>query len=532
MKRRNFLKNMTAGVAIPSLFNGLGIHAYAASPFSPLLNALTTDTDHVLVLILLNGGNDGLNTVVPLDQYDRLVKGRSNVILPENSLLPLSGAPTLGLHPALQGFRSLYDEGSLRIIQNAGYAGQSYSHFRSTDIWMSGSDSDEYFPSGWAGRYLAYEYPNFPMDYPNPDMPDPLAVEIGYSMSLTLMGPTTGMGFVIANADDFYQLLAGVQDPAPNTPAGEQLAHVRLVAQQSRVYGQAVIAAADKVTIQKPYPDNALANQLKIVARLIAGGLKTRLYVVSYNGIPNVGNFDTHDTQVDPDDHTKGTHAMLLEQLGDAVKAFCDDLQFLGIADRVTGLTFSEFGRRITSNFSGGTDHGEAAPLFMFGKPVAGGVLGNNPQIPQNPTVEDNLPMEFDFRSVYATVLRDWFCVPQEDISSILLHDFPYLDLFDNGVPCLSTAVHDANQAAGKSLLGAWPNPFSSRITLEYETAGGLTLVQLLDTSGKVIATPVNRWQPEGKYQEYWDAPDLPAGTYFCRLLNNGRQQTKTVVKM
>lgn len=531
MKRRNFLKNITAGVAIPSLFGGMGVRAYAASPFPGLLNAFSTDTDHVLVLIQLNGGNDGLNTIVPLDQYDRLYNGRANVILPENSLLPLTGAPTLGMHPALAGFRSLYDEGQLRIVQNVGYPEQSYSHFRSTDIWMSGADADEYFPSGWAGRYLAYEYPNFPTDYPNPDMPDPLAVEIGYSMSLSLMGPLTGMGFVIANADDFYQLLAGVQDPAPNTPAGEQLAHVRLVAQQSRVYGQAVIAAADKVTAQMPYPDTTLANQLKIVSRLIAGGLKTRVYVVSYNGVSNVGNFDTHDSQVDADDHTKGNHAILLQQLGDAVKAFCDDLQFLGIADRVTGLTFSEFGRRITSNFSGGTDHGEAAPMFMFGKPVAGGVLGNNPQIPQFPTVEDNLPMEFDFRSVYASVLRDWFCVPQQDISAILMHDFPYLDLFDSGLPCVSTGVHDANQAAGKSLLSTWPNPFSTGLSLEYETAGGHTLVQLLDASGKVVATPVNRWQAKGKYQEYLEASGLPAGTYFCRLMNNGRHQTKMVVK-
>jgi uncharacterized protein (DUF1501 family) len=528
MKRRNFLKNITAGVAIPSLIGGMGVRAYAASPFSRLLNAFSTDTDHVLVLIQLNGGNDGLNTVVPIDQYDRLYNGRSNVILPENSLLPLTGSPTLGLHPALQGFRSLYDEGKLRIVQNVGYPDQSYSHFRSTDIWMSGAGADEYFPSGWAGRYLAYEYPNFPADYPNPDMPHPLAVEIGNSMSLSLMGPQSGMGFVIPNADAFYQLLAGVQDPAPNTPAGEQLAHIRLIAQQSRVYGQAIIDASGKVTNQQAYPDTTLANRLKIVSRLIAGGLKTRLYVVSYDGI---GSFDTHDTQVDPDDHTKGEHADLLRELGDAVKAFCDDLQFLGAADRVTGLTFSEFGRRIASNFSGGTDHGEAAPVFMFGKPVAGGVLGNNPQIPQFPTANDAMPLEFDFRSIYASVLRDWFCVPQDDIPNVLLHDFPYLNLFDSSLPCVSTAVHDANQAAGKALLTAWPNPFTSGLTLEYETAGGLTLIQLLDTSGKVVATPVNRWQPKGKYQEYWEGADLPAGTYFCRLLNNGRHQTKTVVK-
>ena len=526
MKRRNFLKNISAGVAIPSLVNGFGIRAYAASPFSRLLGTFSTDTDHVLVIIQLGGGNDGLNTVVPIDQYDRLYKGRPNVILPENTLLPLSGSTTLAMHPALTGLQSLYNDGQVRIVQNTGYPNPSFSHFRATDIWMSGADSDEYFPSGWAGRYLAYEYPNFPIDYPNPDMPHPLAVEIGYSMSLSLMGPQTGMGFVIANPDDFYQLVAGVQTPSPNTPAGEQLAYVRLVAQQSRVYAQSVIDASAKVSAQQPYPDTPLSAKLKIVSRLIAGGLKTRIYVVSIDG------FDTHDQQVDPDDHTIGQHAALLQELSDAIRAFSDDLQFLGTADRVVGMTFSEFGRRITSNASVGTDHGEAAPLFVFGKPVAGGVTGDNPQLPASPTVDDNLPMQFDFRSVYASVLRDWFCVPQDDVPGILMHEFPYLSLFDAGLPCVSTGVHDAHQAAGKSLLNCRPNPVVSGATLEYETDGGMTVLQVIDASGRTVGTPVSAWQPKGKHQEYWDASGLPPGTYFCRLVNAGRPQTKMIVKV
>ncbi len=525
MKRRNFLKNIAAGVAIPSLVNGFGVRAYATNPFSQFLNGLSTDTDHVLVLIQLEGGNDGLGTLVPLDQYDRLFKGRPNIILPESSLLPLTNATTLGMHPALSGLQSLYNDGRVRIVQNVGYPNPSLSHFRATDIWMSGSDSDEYIPSGWAGRYLAYEYPNYPTGYPNADMPHPLAVEIGSSLSLSLMGPQSGMGFVIPKADDFYNLLAGIQDPAPNTPAGEQLAYVRLVAQQSRVYAKSIIDASGKVTSQKDYPDTALAAKLKIVSRLIAGGLKTRLYVVS------IGGFDTHDQQVEPDDHTIGEHADLLGQLGGAIKAFCDDLDYLGTADRVVGMTFSEFGRRIASNASGGTDHGEAAPVFLFGKPVAGGVTGANPQLPPNPTAADNLPMEYDFRSVYASALRDWFCVPQDDIPSILLHDLPFIDLFETGLPCVSTDVHDAHQTTGQTLLRCRPNPFRDTLWLDYETEGGMTLVQILDVSGRVIATPVNTWQPKGQYAVQWDASSFPPGTYFCRLVNNRQQQTKTVVK-
>ncbi|MBK9336808.1 MAG: DUF1501 domain-containing protein [Lewinellaceae bacterium] len=526
MKRRNFLKNMAAGVAIPSLLNGFGVRAHAANPLSRMLGDFSSDTDHVLVVIQLDGGNDGLATVSPLDQYNRLANGRPNIVLPENSLLPLSGAPDLALHPALSGLHSLYHDGQVRIVQNVGYPNPSLSHFRATDIWMSGSDADEYFPSGWAGRYLAYEYPNFPIDYPNPDMPHPLAVEIGNSVSLSLMGPQTGMGFVIPGTDDYYQLLAGAQTPAPNTPAGEQLAYVRLIAQQSRTYAQAIIDASNTVTNQKTYPDTALAAKLKIISRLIAGGLKTRLYVV------NIGGFDTHAQQVEAADRTTGIHANLLRQVGDAVKAFCDDLQYLGTADRVAGMTFSEFGRRIASNFSDGTDHGESAPMFLFGKPVAGGVSGSNPQLPLVPTVNDNLDMEFDFRSVYASVLRDWFCVPQDDVPGILLHEFPFVNnLFQSGLACVSTDVHDAHQAVGKSLLNCRPNPFRERLTLDYETAGGMTLVQILDTSGRIVATPVSTWQGKGQYQANWDAGNLPAGTYFCRLVNSGQQQTKTVVK-
>ena len=527
MKRRNFLKNITAGVAIPSLLNGFGVRAHAASPLTQMLGGLTSDTDHVLVIIQLDGGNDGLATVSPLDQYDRLAKGRPNIVLPESSLLSLSGTSTLAMHPAFAGMRELYDEGQVRIVQNVGYPNPSLSHFRATDIWMSGSNADEYFPSGWAGRYLAYEYPNFPIDYPNPDMPHPLAVEIGYSMSLSLMGPQTGMGFVIPSTDDYYQLLASTQSPAPNTPAGEQLAYVRLIAQQSRVYAQSIIDASNSVTTQLTYPDTPLAAKLKIISRLIAGGLKTRLYLVS------IGGFDTHAQQVETGDRTTGIHANLLRQVSDAVKSFCDDLKHLGTSQRVVGMTFSEFGRRIASNFSDGTDHGESAPMFLFGEPVAGGVTGNNPQLPPSPTVNDNLDMEFDFRSVYASVLRDWFCVPQPEVPDILLHQFPFINgMFQPGLACTPTDVHDAHQLAGKSLLNCRPNPFRDGLTLEYESAGGMTLVQILDTSGRIVAVPVSTWQARGQYQEYWDAGALPPGTYFCRLVSGGQQQTKTVVKV
>lgn len=229
--------------------------------------------------------------------------------------------------------------------------------------------------------------------------------------------------------------------------------------------------------------------------------------------------------------HTLGFHANLLQQLSDAIKAFTDDLDYLGVADRVTGLTFSEFGRRMASNASGGTDHGEAAPMFMFGKPVAGGILGTTPVIPNIPTEYDNVDMQFDFRSIYATVLRDWFCVPEEDVPNILLHDAPYLNLFEQSLACIPVSVHQSNNAAGESLIKCSPNPFTTTLYIDYHSEGGPTSVQILDVSGKVVATPVNGFMSKGDYEIDWPAGNLPAGTYFCRLQNAGRQQTKMVVK-
>jgi uncharacterized protein (DUF1501 family) len=524
MQRRKFLKNIGAGVALPTVLNGFGVAAFAGSPVQSFINAPTTDTDHVLVIIQMAGGNDGLNTVVPLDQYDQLMTSRQEVVLPENGVLKITDK--VGLHPAMNGMRDLYDSGRLQVVQNVGYPNFNYSHFRATDIWMSGADANEYLPSGWAGRYLNYEYPNYPNDYPNPEMPHPLAVEIGYSLSLSLMGPQTSMGYVIPNADSFYNLVAGVQDPAPNTPAGEQLAYVRAIAKQSRAYNQSVIDAYNAVSQQIAYPDTELATKLKIISRLIAGGLKTRLYIVTIDG------FDTHAEQVDANDHTTGAHADLLGQVSNAVKAFSDDLDYQGTSGRVTGITTSEFGRRIVSNSSGGTDHGAAAPMFVFGKYVKGGILGDNPVIPNNPTDEDNVPMQFDFRSVYSTVLRDWFCVPDADVQGIVLHNLPYLNLFDSSTPCVSTATHEANQQAGRSYLRFAPNPFTVATTIEYESLGGPTQIRIADTAGKTVEMLVNAWQSAGTHQVLWAPDNLPAGTYFCHLRTGSMQQAKMVVKM
>lgn len=520
MKRRTFLKHTGHLAAVPALFSAIPGRSWISR-----LMHMATETDRVLVLIFLNGGNDGLNTVVPLDQLDTMNHLRPHVILPENRLLRLTGETRVALHPSLTGLRDMFDQGKLRILQNVGYPEQDFSHFRSTDIWMSGSDSDELLVSGWAGRYLHYEYPNYPQDYPNATMPDPLAVEIGFAGSLLFQGPSANMGMVINDPAWFYQLVENKEEEAPDTKAGDKLRYVRLVARQSQQYGAVVKSAAEKVTQQLSYPDdNPLAQQLKVVSRLIAGGLKTRLYMVQ------LGGFDTHDAQVEDSDHTTGEHADLLRQVDEAVTIFMNDQKFLGTHDRVMGMTFSEFGRRIVSNASLGTDHGSSAPMFIFGEHVEGGVLGDNPVLDRSMTYADNLPFEVDFRQVYASVMEQWLCVPEADISGVLLKDMDRVTIAPNA-GCIPTSVRDANQLAGIRYLQVTPNPLNGVGRVIFLSSGERVRISLTDMNGMVLRTVGDGVYPRGSQEISFETAGLPPGHYVVTYQSGRIRQAAKVVK-
>jgi uncharacterized protein (DUF1501 family) len=526
MKRRNFLQNAIPAAILPSLIDGFSVRVLGDNPIMASLLNTYVETDKVLVIIQLNGGNDGLNMVIPLDQYSRYFNARTNIAIPENKVLGLSGTTAVGLHPSLTGLQSMYNDGKLRLVQAVGYPNPNFSHFRATDIWMSASNSNEVINSGWTGRYLSDQYPNYPDGYPNTTVPDPLGIQLGSSASLTFQGPSVNMGISITSATNFYNLINGILDPAPATPAGDALQYVRLVAQQANQYSTRIVAAANNVPTQGTYPTgNSLADQLKIVARLVKGGLKTRVYMVS------MGGFDNHAVQVNTADTTTGTHATLMKRLGDAVKAFQDDLQGLGVADRVMGMTFSEFGRRVKSNASVGTDHGAAAPLFVFGSKVNPGITGVNPTIPVSASTNDNVPMQYDFRSVYATLLQDWFCVDNNTLQSIMLQNFQQLALCANDV-CGTTTSLDDIRNAGISLVSNYPNPFTSTTTISFTTKGGHTMIQVMDALGRVVQTPVDRDYVPGTYQISFDSYKLPTGVYYVRLQNGMIQQVKPMLKV
>lgn len=207
MKRRSFIKTAAASTVLPVSLNGMSLRSYQKGS---LLSALSKRSakDKVLVLIQLNGGNDGLNTIIPLDQYAKLSKARSNVLIQESSVLTLKSNEKTGLHPKMGGLQNLYTNDKLNIVQSVGYPQPNFSHFRSTDIWMSASESDEVLTTGWVGRYLNKRFEGFPEDYPNANMEDPLAIQIGPLVSLAFMGPEANMGMAVTDPSSFYNLVS------------------------------------------------------------------------------------------------------------------------------------------------------------------------------------------------------------------------------------------------------------------------------------------------------------------------------------
>ena len=503
------------------------------SMLGPLIS-LSPQEDRVLVIVQLYGGNDGINTVVPLDQYSLLTQFRSNILLPQNSVLPLQGTGGLtGFHPAMTGMRSLWDDGKLGIVQGVGYPNPNFSHFRSTDIWETASEANEVLDSGWVGRYLNLEYPNYPVGFPNTDMPDPLAIRVGGPVGIGLQNLGVAMGTAINNTNDPLDLAGNIfLDPAPTNCAGDRLNMIRLVQRQTDQYGDVIEAAANMGCQQSSlYPTGSapgaqLAQALKIVAQLICGGLKTKVYWVSDTG------FDTHAQQTTLLDTTLGNHANLLQGVSDAIFAFQDDLQGLGLSDRVLGMTFSEFGRRVMSNGSRGTDHGAAAPLFLFGDNVLPGMVGANPVIDPNTDSETNVDMQHDFRTVYASVLKDWFCLPQWAIDDTLLATYPTLPII-NPAGCIITGLAEVNQSAGVQLLSINPSAFQEQTTVEFTTLkDGNVRLEMFDAAGSMVQLLINQTLAPGTYTAAINLAGMRSGMYSCRLENEGDMQVKNVMKV
>lgn len=422
MNRRKFFKIATPLAATPLVLGGTPIRTFANQRL--LQNTIDCEevAERILVVIHLKGGNDGLNTLVPVEQYSDYVNRRPTLAIPDSgiksyieldSTLPL--AQQVGLHPAMTGFKSLYDEGKVSIIQNTGYELPNLSHFKSSELWFSGGDgtTDNFnIPTGWMGRYLNRSYRGY-VGRPSEVMADPPGIQLGdskqsvgflseseFSVAINLTGqdPT---GFY----NQVNEIGTAPMDSFPSSQYGTELEYITNVESSVSLYAQRITQVFNQgINSNTNYdPSSDLGNQLKTVARLVSGGCKTKLYLL------NLPGFDTHAQQSESTDPIEGRHALLLKEISDAIKAFQDDLSGLGIEDKVLTVTFSEFGRNANENGVLGTDHGTVAPMFVFGSAVNAGVIGNNP-ILNNADVSGQYQSELqhDYRQVYATLLQDW----------------------------------------------------------------------------------------------------------------------------
>lgn len=516
MKRRNFIKNTMLGALTPTFLSNQSLWAMGN------VDQKLLENENVLVVIQLNGGNDGLNTVIPINQYGNYKNARSNIALVENKILKIPQSDLIGLHPSLKNLATLMSEGKGNVIQDVGYPNPNFSHFRATDIWHTASNSNEILESGWAGRLLALDHPNYPEGYPSSKYPDPLSIQIGSVVSTALQGPLYSMGMSISDTTNFYNLIENADEPVPNTLAGKELDYLRQVSKQTNKYSETIKAAALKVSQQKTYPNLSLASQLKIVARLIAGGLKTKIYYV------NLGGFDTHSGQVVTTDTSTGTHANLMANLGDSIKAFQDDLKFLGVADRVLGMTYSEFGRRIKSNASSGTDHGAAAPMFFFGEKVNPSYFGKPTTISAAVANNDNIPMQHDFRSIYASIMKYWFCSDSVEMKSVLFQNFDTIPLVLGSVCGYVTATEPELTV---TRLKAFPNPFQETLNLNFVAKGGQSSIQILNMNGQEVAPEISDEFEAGSHQISLNLSHLQSGIYLARYRNEEYQEVVRIMK-
>lgn len=430
MDRRSFFKN-SALLSVPLFLRGIPVFA-GEGLMHPFLDAVarpTNSCDKILVIIQMNGGNDGLNMVIPLDRYSELSNARSNILLPQSAVLPLTGTATTGLHPSMTGLRDMYNTGQVCIVQGVSYPNPSFSHFHAQDTWFTAADSGGTLDTGWLGRELDVAYPGYPDGYPNTTDLDPPAVQIGGSLALSLQGSSVNMGYSAANPGALLNVVNGSSGTVPVSDYGAELAFLRLMKDQSNAYTSRITSAYNaQATLSTAYAasGNTLSDQLKIVARLIGGGLTTPVYIVNH---PD--SFDTHVSQVSSGNAATGVHANALSKLSVAIAAFQNDLTLMNKADKVTGMTFSEFGRRVISNSSNGTDHGTAAPVVFFGAGVNGGFLGTSPVLPAAPTSNTQVPTQFDFRQLYASVMQNWLCLTSDQSESVLGGTYDTLAIFN-----------------------------------------------------------------------------------------------------
>ncbi len=570
MKRRSFLKKLPIAVSIPFTLANIPLNVMANNAFTRL--AAQSSNDRVLVLLQMHGGNDGLNSIIPVDAYESYYNARPNIAIPyKNStrkMIPLDSTLPLdaqvGLHPDMAHMKVMYDQGRMTVVQGVSYQNNNGSHFRGRDISFMGGSSDDYFSSGWVGRYLGKEYApkEYPADFPNADMLDPLALEMGNDLSLIFhQSGNIPTSISINNPQSFKELvdqLEGYNEERNNlvdprgippdfltgSPYYKEMQWILGLEDKSEKYSDRLYevwqqGGESAITYPERYPFNAprgslrngLSSQLQLVARLLAGGCKTKVFLVK------IGGFDTHAEQVEAYDSTMGVHAALMYHISSAMDAFQRDLRVRGLEDRVLSVTTSEFGRRIYSNGSYGTDHGTGGPIFIFGKGVQPGVVGKVPDLSPE---KDNIEMQFDYRQIYANLLKDWMLVDEQVINNdIFFGDFingPIEGVKAENLGALPLASDVIAGAEGFvssrfALEGCYPNPAKQATTVKFKVnTADQVYIDLLDSTGKNVKVLVKGFYEPGTHQEVVSLVSLQPGIYICQLKTGFFKESKKLV--
>ena len=398
VNRRDFLKTslFTVGVA--------GIVPQFLFRSKTTLGAVA-DNENILVIVQLTGGNDGLNTVIPYTN-DIYFRSRPRLKLEKNEWITINDE--IALNSSLSGIKDLYDNERIALVQGVGYPNPNRSHFRSMDIWHSASDSDEYLTDGWLGRYMHLH---------GGEKPDPMmgininnsispAMKNKYGIGVAFDGNTGGRGGRSAGGrttSDGQNRMDNSDNIKMNELDNRSsnldfIKFTQVNAHNSRV---SIEEAARNYRSLTDYPQTQLGRRMRLIAAGIAENLPARIFYTSF------GNFDTHANQ-------RQQHINLLQQFSGALSAFQSDIEKQGFADRVTVMTFSEFGRRVSENGSNGTDHGTAAPMFVMGSKINGGIFGSHPDLLD--LDENDLKFSTDFRSVYASLLDNWLDADSEAV--------------------------------------------------------------------------------------------------------------------
>jgi len=508
--RRSFLQALGfAGGGSMFLANA----SITASVPSKLTQAISeTNTDRILVLIRLKGGNDGLNTIVPIYDFDTYATARPTIYHKEKELYKLSD--DFGIPESMKNLQSMWGEGAMKVVHGVGYENQDLSHFKSSNIWAS-TDLEEIEDSGFMGRYFEELYPDFLTNPPEV----PAAIQIGSIGNLIFDGQgVSNYALTVSNPEELQRIgETGTQHSLTDLPDctyGTRLSYLRSVTNNTFTYAKTIFEAYNKATNTVEYSEKGIGKQLSIISRMIKGGLGTKVYMVSLDG------FDTHANQAKK-------HAELWGEISKNMKLFYKDLKSSEIDKQVLSMSISEFGRRVEENGSNGTDHGQAAPIMLFGPALEGnGFIGEHPDLLDLDRV-GNLKYKTDFREIYSTVMKEWLCVDTATVDEAFLgKTFKRRDLgfscknIDNNEPDIFSGTKriqvKAYQENGATILN---------ITKTDTTHVNVTIYSI---TGQKVAEVKNAIMPPGIHKiNLSEEINVNQGIYIYRVLSGDRAFSK-----